>query len=438
MTRPSHSNRCRLGEQFACENCYELLYSPPRPSSNGKPKGPDKPHADKAPVEPVLVRLSDVQSQPVEWLWPGRIALGKLSLIAGDPGLGKSFVTLFMAARVSSGGFWPDVPMGKISPGGVVLLSAEDDIADTIRPRLDAAGADVSRIVAIPAVRRNYNDNPAKEFTFSLETDLPALEKAIQSVPGCLLVIIDPITAYLGETDSHKNAEIRGLLTALAALAAKYGVAVVCVTHLNKSANGPAIYRAIGSIAFAAAARSVLAVIKDKENPRRRLMLPTKNNLALDVHGLAYTIEPSGPGGAPVVVWEPDPVDISADDAMTDTDSANATRDDDDQTQAWLREALKDGPMPAQSVLDQGKANGFTHKAIRRAFHALDGQRKKADFKGGWIWWLPDAEHVHPTDEESSASSQKHEESSANPSPSNHEDAQDSRPSEDGEWGVVS
>jgi hypothetical protein len=211
---------------------------------------------DEAPITPILISLADVQSRPIEWLWPGRIARGKVTLLAGDPGLGKSFLTLDLAARVSRGSPWPDAPDASAPLGGVVLLSAEDDVEDTIRPRLDAAGADVHRIKLLQAVRHNYRENQ-KEAIFSLVTDLPALEAAILAVPGCQLVVIDPITAYLGETDSHKNAEIRGLIAPLAALAAKYGVAIVCVTHLNKSGSGPAIYRSIGSIAFVAAARAV-------------------------------------------------------------------------------------------------------------------------------------------------------------------------------------
>lgn len=368
--------------------------------------------------EPVLVNLADVQAESVEWLWHGRIALGKVTLIAGDPGLGKSFLTLDIAARVSSGSPWPDASTIKTTPGGVVLLSAEDGVADTIRPRLDAAGADVRRIVALQAVRRNYKEGPAKESTFSLETDIQALEDAILAVPGCRLVIIDPITAYLGATDSHKNAEIRGLLAPLSALAAKHSVAVLCVTHLNKSASGPAIYRAIGSIAFAAAARAVWAVTKDNDDPRRRLVLPAKNNLAPDALGLAYSLEPYGPNGTAVVAWEPDPVSMTADEAMQ-ADAGNSDAEDGNQAKAWLRDALKDGPMPAKKVLDQGKANGFTNKAVRRAFHDLKCERKKSDFEGGWVWWAPsvseDSEVPMGKLTASSASSQKTEESSGTP-----------------------
>lgn len=297
---------------------------------------------------PVMVRLSEVASEPVSWLWPGRIALGKLTLVAGDPGLGKSFVTLDVAARVSTGAPWPDRPGERREPGGVVLLSAEDGIADTIRPRLDAAGADVERIVALEAVRIVDADGRESARAFDLTCDLPALEAAIREVGDCRLVVIDPVTAYLGGVDSHKNAEIRGLLAPLAELAARYGVAVVAVTHLNKSGGGPAIYRAMGSLAFTAAARAAWAVSKDKDDPARRLVLPIKNNLAPDAGGLAYRIEGRGAGDCPVVAWEPDAVNVSADDALTaDARQAGAGTGALEEATEWLRDFLAGGPQPA-------------------------------------------------------------------------------------------
>ena len=333
---------------------------------------------------PVVVRLSDVQPEPVRWLWPGRIPRGKLTLLVGDPGLGKSLQALDMAARVSTGTLWPDALDVPNPAGGVVLLSAEDDLADTIRPRLDAAGAEVSRIIALEAVvQRNPQTGAAMRTPFCLATDLPALESAIEQVGDCRLVVIDPITAYLGATDSHKNAELRGLLHPLADLARRHRVAVVAVTHLRK-AGGPAMYRAMGSLAFVAAARAVWAVTKDKDNPRRRLVLPVKNNLAADVMGMAYTIEAIGPCDAPVVAWEPDPVELSADDALA---AEQGGTEDGDDAKGWLREALADGEMPAADVLRQARTNGFTDKATRKAFKAIRGERRRDGFGPGGVWY---------------------------------------------------
>jgi putative DNA primase/helicase len=249
-----------------------------------QPVQPDDPQDEALGPRPVTVCLANVQPEPLHWLWPGRIPLGKLTLIAGDPGLGKSFVTLDVAARVSSGTPWPDLPDEETASGSVILLSAEDDLADTIRPRLDAAGADAARVVALKGV---LLPESAGVTHFSLAMDIPQLEEVILQVEDVRLVVIDPVTAYLGRADGHKNAEIRGLLAPLAELASAHRVSVVCVTHLNKAAGTKALYRAMGSLAFAAAARAVWLVTRDKDDPARRLMLPAKMNLAPEVTGLA-------------------------------------------------------------------------------------------------------------------------------------------------------
>lgn len=343
---------------------------------------------------PVLTRLSDVQPEPIAWLWAGRIALGKLTLIAGDPGLGKSFLLLDTAARVSTGAGWPDRPGERFDPGGVVLLSAEDGVADTIRPRLDAAGADVSRIVALEAVRMiGDHGRPAGQRLFDLSRDIPALEMAIRSVEDCRLVVIDPVTAYLGGVDSHKNAETRWVLAPLSAIAERHRVAMVAVTHLNKSGGGPAIYRAMGSLAFAAAARAAWAVSKDKDDPRRRLLLPIKNNIAPDTGGLAFRIEPLGVDGCPVVEWEPDPVNVSADEALSsDRDSDERTERDD--AAEWLADLLAHGPRAARDVERDARDAGYSISTVRRAKAVLGVVSRKPAFGGPWEWTLP-AQDAH-------------------------------------------
>lgn len=354
---------------------------------------------ERVPIDgaPLIVRLSDVKPEPVAWLWPSRIALGKLTLIAGDPGLGKSFLTLDIAARVSRGRAWPDAPSVSTTPGGVVLLSAEDGVADTIRPRLDAAGADVTRILALEAIQSVGDGGRESARTFDLSRDLPALESAIRSVDGCRLVVIDPVTAYLGGVDSHKNAEIRGLLAPLGAIAERHRVAVVAVTHLNKSGGGPAIYRAMGSLAFAAAARAAWAVSKDKDDPRRRLLLPIKNNIAPDTGGLAYRIEPLGVGGCPAVAWEPDAVSVSADEALSgDRDEAGGRTERDDAAE-WLSDLLADGPRPTRDVERDAREAGFSIATVRRAKAAIGVLSRKPAFGGPWEWMLPVKDAQPPT-----------------------------------------
>ncbi len=334
--------------------------------------------------EPVLVRLSEVQPEFVRWLWPGRIAMGKLTLLCGDPGLGKSFITLDLAARVSCGNAWPDLPLLPNLAGGVVLLSAEDDLADTIRPRLDAAGADAARIQAIQAVRRTRGDGAAQENYFDLTEDLPALETAIQRTTGCRMVIIDPLTAYLGKTDSHKNAEVRAVLARLFELAAKHRVSVLAVTHLNKANTMPAIYRAMGSLAFVAAARAVWAVVRDTEDEsgRRRFFVPIKNNIGADETGLAYALEPVGISAR--VAWESDPVTMRADDALDGGGGRRAAVKEDAHQFVIDTITANGGDMLSDDLSLAAEANGISERTLRRVKKAVVESYKDKGQGGRW------------------------------------------------------
>jgi len=348
---------------------------PPQPN----PGAQQRATRDRAPV---MVRLSDVQPESVRWLWPGRIAMGKLTLLCGDPGLGKSFVTLDLAARVSSGAPWPDLPLLPNSTGGVVLLSAEDDLADTIRPRLDAAEADVSRIAAIQAVRRVLPSGQSQEADFDLTEDLAALEEAITQTPDCRLVVIDPLTAYLGKTDSHKNAEVRAVLARLFELAARRRVALLAVTHLNKANTLPAIYRAMGSLAFVAAARAVWAAVRDEqdETGQRRLFVPIKNNLGADDSGLAYALGTAG--NTARVKWEPEPVDMRADDAMNGGRKA-VVREDAGQ---FVLDTLtaNGGDMLSADLTEAATAEGISERTLWRARRAVTESYKEKGRGGRW------------------------------------------------------
>ncbi|MDA1262766.1 MAG: AAA family ATPase [Planctomycetota bacterium] len=338
---------------------------------------------------PVITCMSDVRSEPIEWLWQGRIALGKLTLIAGDPGLGKSFMTLDIAARVSRGLGWPDNRNQPMASGGVVLLNAEDALADTIRPRLDCAGADVAKIIAITAINAISESGISQERGLDLSRDILAIELAIQSMPDCRLVVIDPISAYMGRVDSHKNAEVRGLLAPLSALATKHRVAIVMVSHLNKSGGGQAIYRTMGSLAFTAAVRAAWVVSKDKSDEKRRLFLPSKNNLAQNTGGLAYRIESLNTGGANVV-WEPDPVNVSADDALSTDRAGGVGPSEQDDAKEWLTSLLTDGPRSASSCEQEAIDAGYSMATVRRAKAALRIVSKKDGFNGRWEWALPE------------------------------------------------
>ena len=333
-----------------------------------------------------IITLASVSPQPIQWLWRPHFALGKLSVLAGHPGLGKSLVTMDLAAHVSTGRKWVD---GSPCPhGSVVLVSGEDDPGDTLRPRLDAAGADVNRIHYLRAV---HDLEGERGFTLA---DVPHLAATMVRLKDCRLIIIDPVSAYLAGTDSHKNADVRALLAPLAQMAGDFGVAVICVSHLNKG-QGDAIGRVTGSLAFVAAARAAYAVARDKEDPHRRLLLPIKNNLGLDVSGVAYRIAETivdGLGGVPYVIWDRDPVKVSADEALAPSTGSESTVAD---ATEFLKELLREGPVPVKEIKAEATAAGITWRTVERAKADMEivAERHNGERRGEgyWAWHFKSA-----------------------------------------------
>jgi hypothetical protein len=349
---------------------------------------------ETAGASAIVVNMGDVVAKPVHWLWHGRIALGKLTLVSGDPGLGKSFLSLDIASRVSNGAKWPDC--GDHAPkGGVVILSAEDDLEDTIRPRLDAAGADVSKIVAVQGVQFR-DDLGDRERSIDLQRDLPILEQAIERMPNCKLVVVDPVSAYMGGADSHKDAEVRGVLAPLATMAAKRGFAVLAITHLRKS-EGRAVHRTMGSLAFAAAARAVWAVASDPEDSSgsRRLFLPVKNNIGNDRTGLAYRLctRFAESSGQPCVEWFADAVSQSADDVLAPQRRRGPAPEERDEAIEFLREALAAGPRLADEVTEEAKQSAdISARTLSRAKKSLGVVSFRPTAPGKWFWKMPETD----------------------------------------------
>jgi hypothetical protein len=214
----------------------------------------------------------------------------------------------------------------------------------------------------------------------------------LEHVGDVALVVIDPITAYLGGTDSHKNADIRALLSPLGELAAKHGASVVCVSHLNKSSGGEALTRVTGSLAFVAASRAAFIVVRDSIDPTRRLFLPIKNNVGNDQSGLAFSVESHTIAGgieSSRIRWEEDPVTMTADEAMAPQGENAEDRSAVDDAMEFLNTQLAAGPVSTKQLRIDADGAGHSWQTVRRAKKILCVEAKKEGMTGPWYWRLP-------------------------------------------------
>ncbi|MER9421447.1 AAA family ATPase [Mesorhizobium sp. M0317] len=357
------------------------------------------PRAIKNGDAPRLTRLSEVPVTQVEWLWPNRFAIGKLSLLAGHPGLGKSQLTMFLAATVSNGGEWP-FREGFAEQGRTLVLSAEDDVSDTLKPRFLAAGGDAEMVDVLDAVKTRTGERG-----FDLSTDVEMLDRTLGQRGDYRLVIIDPISAYLGgKVDSNRNSDVRGVLAPVQKLAERHRVAVVCVSHLIKAGGREAIGSVTGSGAFVAAARLACIVAKEmveaegedgkieKVETGRRLLTVAKNNIGPDGadQSLAFRVVSRDIGNgifAPAIEWD-EQVSISADAAIGFQEQPKPGRRPSamDDAKAFLRRTLKGGRM-LSAELDAAAANeGISTGTLKNAKKAVGVISNKENASAG-RWW---------------------------------------------------
>jgi putative DNA primase/helicase len=344
-----------------------------------------------------IVAAADLEMCGVEWLWPGRFALGKIGLIAGLPDMGKGQIAAFLAAAVTAGIELP-CREGSAPQGNVIWFNAEDDARDTVLPRLIAAGADPKRAHFVNGAGVGGEDK-----TFSLVTDLRLLRKAIERIGNVVLVIIDPVSAYLGvgKVDSRSATDVRGILTPLKELAEEFHIAVVAIAHFNKKDDiKSALLRVSDSIAYVAAARHVYAVLDDPENKDSKLFVKAKNNLAPDKKALRYGMGVKTVGrderlgvdiDAPFIVWHSQHVEITANEAMAAAGGHTAKR----EAREFLLERLRDGPVKAEDIYEEAEhGEGISRRTLERAKKELGIKSRKppGKFDGAWTWELP-AEH---------------------------------------------
>jgi putative DNA primase/helicase len=373
-----------------------LLRLPPRPKANGEVQ-----------TDTLVTALAaDLEMRGVEWLWRGRFALGKIGLIAGLPDYGKGQIAAFLAAAVTATIELP-CDEGTAPQGNVIWFNAEDDARDTVLPRLVAAAAETTRVHFVNGTRKNGEDK-----TFNLAIDLPLLRKEIERIGNVVVVIIDPISAYLGvgKVNSHAQNDVRGVLTPLKELAEELHVAVIGICHFNKKVDvTSALLRVSDSIAYTAAARSVYVVLDDPEDKNSKLFVKAKNNLAADNKALRYGFGVKKVGQdarlgknieAPFVVWHPQHVELTANEAMSAAagPSGYAKR----EAKEFLLERLQAGPVKADDIVEEAKQNGITLATLRRVKKDLQIKSRKTpgNFDGAWTWELPpkagEGAHVDP------------------------------------------
>ena len=346
-------------------------------------------------VRAELIRLEDLEMEPIDWVWTGWLARGKIHLIAGVPEAGKTSTALKLCATLSSGDFWPDGTRAK--PGNVLIWTGEDNPAQTIKPRLIQMGADAKRISIVKATR----DESGKPRPFNPSTDLPVLARAAKEMLGGVdMLIVDPIVSVIGgKVDNGNNAGHREKLQPLVDFGEEMNCVVIGITHFTKGTIGKdPIDRVTGSLAFGAVARVLLVATKNNAGDPERMFIMAKNNLAPTAGGFGYSIV-----GSPLlerpdiiasgVVWG-ERIEGSARDllAAAEDDGKGAAADGAEAAQGaqtFLLSALADGERPQAEIAAEGDAHGFSRDRICRAAMKLGVVKRKDGIAGGWLWKLP-------------------------------------------------
>jgi hypothetical protein len=334
---------------------------------------------------------SQVTLSPVRWLWEPYLPRGYLSILDGDPDIGKSLITIDIAARLSRGGALPDgAPSGR--PHVTILLGTEDNVSDTVGPRVVAAGADPERII-LP------DEEDVAGLTFP--ANVPELEELIRA-HAADLVVIDPIVSFLPSSlATNTDHGVRRSLEPLAMMARRTDCAVLLVRHLRKTEGGRALYRGLGSIGFNGRSRTGLFAARHPDYPTLSVLAAHKSNPVVRGRSLGYRIK-SDAEGRPVVEWT-GPVDLTADAANRSPEASLRVRD---RAVAWLTAQLANGPRKASELYAAAAEAGIPERTLERAKAELHVGSRKAYFdknRTAWYWfdwsapWPKDAPFKKPT-----------------------------------------
>ena len=337
-----------------------------------------------------LIDAHSLKPAPIRWLWPGWLARGKLHVLAGAPGTGKTTLAMELAACVTSG---RALPSGwRPQQGHVLIWSGEDDPADTLVPRLIAAGANLQRVRFVGEVTEG-----GQRYTFDPARDVDKLAAAAAAHGDLALLIVDPLVSAVAG-DSHKNAEVRRGLAPLVELAAKLDAALLGITHYSKGTQGrDPLERVSGSLAFGALARVVLGTVRQQaegeEDARRMTLARAKSNIGPDGGGFTYAFEQVDvPGHAGVqasrIAWGT-ALEGTARELLAEAESEDDAHGD---AASFLRALLASGSMAAKEIYRESESAGYSRDAMKRAKRRIGAEAVKVGMAGGWCWRLPDCE----------------------------------------------
>lgn len=333
---------------------------------------------------------ADIKPLPITWLWPGWVPAGKLTILAGAAGTGKTTLALALAAVLTAGGRWPDG--SECAGGGNVLIWSSEDVADdTLVPRLIASGADLARCHFIEGIAQDGESVP-----FDPSQDIADLRRAVDVIGGVSLLLIDPIVSAVAG-DMHRANDVRRSLQAVVDFADAHGCAVIGITHFAKGGAGKAPQdRVIGSQAFGALARMVLVTAKE-ESSNRRVMARAKSNIAPDDGGVAYSLDLVTIAGgieATHAVWE-GVIEGTAREILGDVEHDENGEDGDarQDLERMLFDTLREagGRMATKALQAEVRDAGHSWDAAKRLKKSLGIEAKKLSMGGSWIWCLPEA-----------------------------------------------
>ena len=322
-----------------------------------------------------LINMEQVEVEKIDWLLYPFIPFGKVTIVQGDPGEGKTTMVLQIIAKLTKGE--AVLPSGSdesaleektmvLEPVNVIYQTAEDGLGDTIKPRLLSAGADCSRVMVI-------DDNDQ-----ALTMMDARLEEAIIKT-NARLVVLDPIQGFLGAAvDMHRANEIRPLMKRVAVLAEKYHCAIILIGHMNKNSNGKSSYRGLGSIDFQAAARSVLIVGRIKDEPEIRVVCHVKSSLAPEGKSIAFRLDKDTG-----FEWIGE-YDISADDLLSGDNRGQKIH----EAKEFLKEILVSGSVAQTKVAEEAESRGIKKKTLWNAKKELEIDSVKIGNQ--WFWMLPE------------------------------------------------